>query len=109
MFVNYQGDEAYALISRLCLPSKVKDVDFKFVTDKLNVYYQQSEPSRMVYKDKFHQRVQGKDEPAVEFVTDLTRLANKCCFKERDEQLLARIISRMRNSTLKEKLLTEDE
>jgi Zinc knuckle len=91
MFVHYQGDESFALISRLSLPMK------------------QSEPSKMVYKDQFHQRVQGKGEPAVEFVTELTRLANKCSFKERDEQLLARIISGMRNTSLKEKMLAEEE
>lgn len=109
MFVNYQGDESFALISRLCLPEKVKTVTFDKLKEKMMAYFQQSEPSKMVFKDKFNQRVQGKNEPAIEFVTDLTRLANKCCFKERDEQLLARIISGMRNSALKEKLLTEDD
>lgn len=56
--------------------------------------FQQSEPSKMVCKDKFHQRMQGKDEPAVAFVTELTRLAGKYGFKERDEQLLAQNLFR---------------
>jgi len=104
MFLNYQNNAMYALICKVVLPRKVRDkeVTLDVIQKGLETYYEQSEPSKLVFRDKFYQRSQGHDESAVKFVTELARLADKCQFKEmRDEQLISRIVSGMRNEKLK--------
>jgi len=108
-FVTYQDEGTYALIIRLCEPKKVKDTTFASLIGKLKAYFQQAEPSKLVYKARFNQRVQGETEPALQFITSLSSLATKCDFKDRDEQLIARIVSGLRDTKLQETILASDE
>jgi hypothetical protein len=104
LFLNYQNNAMYALICKVVLLRKVRDkaVTLDVIQKGLETYYEQSEPSKQVFRDKFYQRIQGKEESAVKFVTDLARLADKCQFKSmRDEQIVSRIISGMKNDKLK--------
>ncbi|XP_059470767.1 uncharacterized protein K02A2.6-like isoform X2 [Neocloeon triangulifer] len=88
-FLTNMDSKTYTLIINLLKPKK------------------QAEPTKSVQRDRFHARVQQPGEPAIEFITELSRLADKAQFKERDEAMVARMISGLRDLKLKESLLLE--
>ena len=58
---------------------------------------------------KFHNKVQGQDEPAEQFVTELKLLAKDCSFKDPEEMIRDRIVFGTNSSRVREKLTSVGE
>ena len=55
---------------------------------------------------KFHNKVQGQQEPVEQFVTELKLLAKDCSFKDPEEMIRDRIVFGTNSSRVREKLIS---
>ncbi|XP_059482982.1 uncharacterized protein K02A2.6-like isoform X2 [Neocloeon triangulifer] len=108
MFLDNQDPESFAVAEKVC-PEGVMKVKYTELTKRLSEYYQGQEPKKIVYKHEFNTRVQRQDEAAAVYIAELTSLATKSGYKDKDEVLVARLISGLRDNKLREKLLAEDD
>ena len=69
----------------------------EYVTPKANPVYA---------RYKFHNKVQGQQEPVEQFVTELKLLANDCSFKDPEEMIRDRIVFGTNSSRVREKLIS---
>ncbi|XP_059477245.1 uncharacterized protein K02A2.6-like isoform X4 [Neocloeon triangulifer] len=109
MFVDHQSEEAFEVFCKVSDPEGIEAITFAKLTERLAVYYRQTEPQTIVYKNEFNQRVQGPDESAAVYLAELTSLAKKCKFSKTDELLVPKIISGLRDLRLKQTLLAEED
>ncbi|XP_065346784.1 uncharacterized protein LOC135944029 [Cloeon dipterum] len=107
-FVDSQDDKTFSIISKICTPTMPEETSFEVITARLSQYFMRNEPQKIVYQDQFNQRVQGPQEPAAEYIAELSSLATKCGLKAREELLVPKIISGLKNIKLKEEFLAED-
>ncbi|CAB3376128.1 Hypothetical predicted protein [Cloeon dipterum] len=107
-FVDSQDDKTFSIISKICTPTSPEETSFETITTRLSQYFMRNEPQKIVYQDQFNQRIQGPQEPAAEYIAELSSLATKCGLKAREELLVPKIISGLKNMKLKEEFLAEE-
>ena len=69
----------------------------EYVTPKANPVYA---------RYKFHNKVQGQQEPVEQFVTEVKLCANDCSFKDPEEMIRDRIVFGTNSSRVREKLIS---
>ncbi|CAB3386466.1 Hypothetical predicted protein [Cloeon dipterum] len=107
-FVDSQDDKTFSIISKICTPTSPEETSFETIMTRLSQNFMRNEPQKIVYQDQFNQRIQGPQEPAVEYIAELSSLATKCGLKVREELLVPKIISGLKNMKLKEEFLAEE-
>ncbi|CAB3386775.1 Hypothetical predicted protein [Cloeon dipterum] len=107
-FVDSQDDKTFSIISKICTPTSPEETSFETITTRLSQYFMRNEPQKIVYQDQFNQRIQGPQEPVAEYIAELSSLATKCGLKAREELLVPKIISGLKNMKLKEEFLAEE-
>ncbi|XP_059474619.1 uncharacterized protein LOC132196170 [Neocloeon triangulifer] len=108
MFLDNQDPESFAVAEKVC-PEGVLSMTYGDLTKRLREYYQGEAPKKIVYKHEFNTRSQKTEESAAVYIAELTNLATKSGYRDKDEVLVARLISGLKNDKLREKLLAEDD
>jgi transposase len=109
LFLQHQNLTLFEVMEKVCSPKSILETEYDVLVSKLTRYFQGSQPKKIVAKFEFFQRVQGADESVAVYVAEVSSLATKCGFTDRDENLVARLVTGLRNEKLKEAFLQVDD
>ena len=102
------GDMLFRQIMKLCKPKDVDDVSYKEICEKLNKHYDPEicKFSRIV---QFRERKQKEGESFKQYLAELRLLVEGCGYADVDAELLAQVLTGLREERFVTKLLNVEE
>ena len=101
------GPTTYSLIRSLVAPSKVTDIQYGTLLDKINKHFN-PRPSIIMERYKFHSRTQQQGESITAFVAELRKLTEFCDFGDTvNDMLRDRFVAGLNNTRIQHRLLAE--
>ncbi|XP_070598257.1 uncharacterized protein [Erythrolamprus reginae] len=108
IFLNYCGAEMFDLAQTLTDPAPANSVSWDALKTKLSAHFKPTKPA-IVYRHQFSRMGQTESESINQFATRLRTVLSKCHFENPEARLIDALIFGMRNATVRNKLLTEEE
>ncbi|XP_070614865.1 uncharacterized protein [Erythrolamprus reginae] len=108
IFLNYCGPEIRALAQTLTDPLPARSVAWDVLQAKLASHFKPTKPA-MVFRHQFSRMAQRQAESINQFATRLRMVLAKCKFEDPEARLTDALVFGMRNASVRNKLLTEDE
>ncbi|XP_059045039.1 uncharacterized protein LOC131840864 [Achroia grisella] len=106
-FYTICGSEVFETVLALIIPRKSHEVSFNYVVDLLTKHYTpKSNEITMSYK--FYNRNQREGEKALDYLTELRKIAAHCNFSNLERNLRDRLVCGMQDEKLKFELLKRD-
>ena len=101
------GPTTYSLIRSLVAPSKVTDIEYPALLEKINKHFN-PRPSIIMERYKFHSRTQQPEESVSAFIAELRKLTEFCDFGDSvNDMLRDRFVAGLSNTRIQHRLLAE--
>ncbi|XP_070586755.1 uncharacterized protein [Erythrolamprus reginae] len=108
IFLNYCGPEIRNLAQTLTDPQPARPVAWDVLQAKLAGHFKPTKPA-MVFRHQFSRMAQTETESINHFATRLRTVLAKCKFDNPEARLTDALVFGMKNASVRNKLLTEDE
>ncbi|PAA68677.1 hypothetical protein BOX15_Mlig034486g1 [Macrostomum lignano] len=109
VFLSVCGKETFKLICSLLAPRKPSETSYADICQKLKEHWK-PEPSEIVQRFHFYQRVRASTESVADFLASLRRLAVDCKFGNSLESMLRdRLVLGIQDDRIQRRLLSEPE
>lgn len=113
LFLNNVGSEIYEILSAISAPKSINELSYQEIIDLLTKYLSPA-PNVLIEQHRFLCRLQNDNESIGEYVAALRRFLSTCDFNctschssIADQFLRAQFIRGLRNSSIREKLLSD--
>ncbi|XP_070608773.1 NHL repeat-containing protein 2 isoform X2 [Erythrolamprus reginae] len=108
IFLTYCGSEMFDLAQTLTDPVPANSIAWDSLKAKLSAHFKPTKPA-IVFRHQFSRMGQLESESINQYAMRLRTVLSKCRFDNPEARLIDALIFGMKNSTVRNKLLTEEE